>query len=831
MLALTFSQLKSHSRRFIAITLAVLLAVAFLSATLMVNASTKASLKASIGQSYAAAEMVVSPSYERPLTLADAEKIALSPLVAQSYPQLSVYAQSDLGKAALGASLRNLPEHPQLQPVKLLSGSWPANDTEVTVDEVTAGRNELTVGSTVSLSGPAQPDAASGVDTEPVLAATISGIMAASSNPIDQGTAQFVGTRSAVEQLGSADLAPEHITLNLVAGTSTSEAKTALAAALDRPEGAILTTDEMTTQMVASFTGGDDQLTIVLLAFAAVALLVATLVVANTFSVIIAQRTRELALLRCIGAGRGQIRRSVVMEALVVGLVASVLGVAAATGTMALVVGVLGQNPDFNFAVLAVPPSAVIAGLLVGTVLTVLASLVPARAATAVAPLAALRPADDVSVHNAGGVIRLISGVVLLLAGGAGLVAGGMTANLPLALPAGAASFVGFLMAASLFVPKLVSFAGTLARPAGVPGRMAAENAVRNPRRTTATASALLIGVTLVTMMMTGAATARTALDSELASSYPVDMLVRNIPGSPRIADSAVAQAAQLPGVKHIARLELVGTVESGGTTLDAYGISDADAQAVLSTPGNRPSGTTAVIPRNFFSDSVALTAGAQSTNLTAVPSTTDSFAAIVSLDSFVPLPAGDPLYQDTAAPLWIAVDASLDANAALDLQSELASTLGVELFQVDGAVLEKIMFNQVIDLLLLVVTGLLAVAVFIALIGVANTLSLSVLERTRENSLLRALGLTRGQLRGMLALEAVLIAGVAAVIGSVLGAVYGWAGAQSALGSFAEVTAVIPWVQIAAVVVVAAVAGLLASVVPARRAAKLSPVQGLAMD
>ena len=140
-------------------------------------------------------------------------------------------------------------------------------------------------------------------------------------------------------------------------------------------------------------------------------------------------------------------------------------------------------------------------------------------------------------------------------------------------------------------------------------------------------------------------------------------------------------------------------------------------------------------------------------------------------------------------------------------------------------------MYNQIIDVLLLVVTGLLAVAVFIALIGVANTLSLSVLERSRENSLLRALGLTRGQLRGMLALEAVLIAGVAAMIGSVLGCVYGWLGAKSALGSFALVTAVIPWGQIIAVVAVAATAGLLASVVPANRAAKLSPVEGLAMD
>lgn len=835
MLALTFSQLKSHSRRFIAITLAVLLAVAFLSATLMVNASTKASLKASIGQSYAAAELVVSPSYQSPLTAADAQKVAASPVVAQSYAQKSVYAQSSLGRASLGANVRNLPEDPDLQAVKLLSGTWPATGTEVSVDEVTAERNSLSVGSSVALTGTVEQDAgpgtASGEAAEVKVEATVSGIMAASASPAEQGTAQFVATQDTVDRLGAAGTGPELIMVNLEPGTTVSEAKTALAASLDRPVSAIMTADERTTEMVASFTGGDDQLTIVLLAFAGVALLVATLVVANTFSVIIAQRTRELALLRCIGAGRSQIRRSVILEALVVGLVASILGVAAATGIMALVVGLLGRNQDFNFAVLAVPPSAILAGVAVGTALTVLASLVPARAATVVAPLAALRPSDDVSVHNAGGRVRLAAGVVLLLGGGAGLVFGGMSGSLLVALPSGAASFIGFLMAATLFVPKLVSLAGTLARPAGVPGRMAAENSVRNPRRTTVTASALLIGVTLVTMMMTGAATARTALDTELNSSYPVDMLVRNVPGSPRIADSAVAQAAQLQGITHIARLELVGTVETGGTTLDAYGISDADAQAVLATADNRPSGATAVIPPRYIDGAATLVTGGQTTNLTAAPASTESFSAIVSLDSFAALPAGDPLYKETAAPFWIALDDSLDANAVLDLQAELAATLGVELYQVDGAVLEKISFNQVIDLLLLVVTGLLAVAVLIALIGVANTLSLSVLERTRENSLLRALGLTRGQLRGMLALEAVLIAGVAAIIGSVLGAAYGWAGAQSALGSFTDVAVVIPWLQVGAVVAVAAVAGLLASVVPARRAAKLSPVQGLAMD
>ena len=832
MLQVALSQFKTHPRRFVAITLAVLLAVAFLSATLMVNASTKASLKASIGQGYASADLVISPdSADGPLTAASAAKVATDSSVAQSYPQQSLYLQADVGGASLRASLRNMPESTALEPAELLSGAWPANDNEVVVDAVTARKNALTAGDTVALAGQSGAGQSGGNTAAPSLQATVSGIMAASSDPMSSGLAQFVGAADAVGKLDAADANYGFISVKLEPGVSIADAKTSLAAAVEQPSSTILTADEKTTQDVANLTGGQDQLTIILLAFAGVALLVSALVVANTFSVLVAQRTRELALLRCVGASRRQVRNSVILEALVVGFLASVLGVLAATGFMALVVNLRSQSPDFAFATLAVPPSSIIAGIVVGTLLTVLSSLVPARAATAVAPLAALRPVDDASVHNVGGRVRLAVGLLLILGGGAGLVYGGLTANLLLALPAGAASFVGVILAATLFVPKLVSLAGLLARPAGVPGKMAAANAVRNPRRTTATASALLIGVTLVTMMMSGAATARHAFDTELDAQYPVDITAQAYPGQPAPTDANIAAAAALPGVAHLAKLELVGTVNAGNTMLPAYGISNADASALLANPANRPTRTSAVLPKSLAGGPATLVAGTQTTNVVGTRATTDGANALVSLDAFPPLAANDPVRAQNTAPLWIGVDQSLDAGALLDLRASLATTLGIDEYAVSGAVLEKSMFNQIIDLMLLVVTGLLAVAVLIALIGVANTLSLSVLERTRENSLLRALGLTRGQLRGMLALEAVLIAGVAAIIGSALGSLYGWLGAKSALGEFAEVTAVIPWGQIIAVVAVAAVAGLLASVVPAHRAAKLSPVEGLAMD
>ena len=452
MLQVALSQLKTHSRRFIAITLAVLLAVAFLSATLMVNASTQASLKASIGQAYASADLVVSPVGNAPLTTAAAAAVAASPDVVESYAQRSLYVQTDLGSASAAAFLRNMPAFPSLEPVKLVSGAWPSNDQEVVVDSKTAERNKLSVGGKTTLTGQPAADSSSptGLGVEPQLVATVSGIMAASADPLSSGMAQFVGTPAAVDKLSGPDAGFSTISVTLKPGVSIATSKASRTSILNQRVETILTPDEKTTEEVSRFTGGSDQLTIILLAFAAVALLVAALVVSNTFSVLVAQRTRELALLRCVGASRQQVRNSVIVEARVVGVVASVLGVLAATGTMALVLTLLRQNPDFSFATLAVPPAAIIAGILIGTLLTVLAALVPARAATAVAPLAALRPVDDATVHTAGGRVRLVIGVVLVLAGGVGLIVGGISANLLLALPSGAASFVGFLMAATL---------------------------------------------------------------------------------------------------------------------------------------------------------------------------------------------------------------------------------------------------------------------------------------------------------------------------------------------------------------------------------------------
>ncbi len=820
MLRVAVSQLTTHFRRFVAIGLAVMLSVMFLSSTLMVGASTNASLGASIGEAYRNADLVATSKNGEAFTQAAVDAAASSPAVEDSYAERSTYVTFEAGGGEQYGRLRNLAPA-SLEGAVLSSGSLPSKALEAAIDVKTAGHLGLSVGSTLELHG------AGPVKNAKV---TITGLIQSTNDPFSSSAAQLLASESVLNAVQDAGAGFAGLQFALKPGEDVSAAKDYIVRRMEAAgavDPVVETAQEKVTSTVAMLSAGQDQLTVVLLAFAGVAILVSTLVVANTFSVLVAQRTRELALLRCLGAGRSQIRGSVMLEALVVGFVSSVLGVLAATGLMTGLIAWAKSQPEQAFATLAVPPSAIIAGLVAGTLLTVVAALVPAKAATAVAPLAALRPADDASVRNRRGKVRLVLGLAALVGGAALLVYGSLNVSLPLALLGGAASFVGILLCSTLFIPTVVALAGRLAAPAGVPGKLAAVNATRNPARTSATAAALLIGVTLVSLMMTGAATSRQAFNDTLAENYPVDLSAQTAVDGARDPGDALSRIKALDGVSAAVLLKPVGTLvdattPDGGSTI--YSLTAADAASVLRDNHLKPVPGTVYLPEDSPEGPATITTAAGSVSLDAKVLRTRHVPAFVESTSI----SSAPLLE-TPAMVWVKLDDSVSADRVQAIQKEMASALGVQERTVSGAAIERVTFNSIIDVLLLVVTGLLGVAVVIALIGVANTLSLSVLERTRENSLLRALGLTRGQLRGMLAIEAVLVAGVAAIMGAGMGIVYGWLGAQATLGGVATVVPSVPWLQLAAVFGVAVIAGLLASVIPARRAARLSPVEGLA--
>ncbi|MET1036409.1 MAG: ABC transporter permease [Arthrobacter sp.] len=857
MLSLALANLRTYGRRFVAVCLAVMIGTAFLSATLMVGASATASLQRSVGASYQNADLVAAvdwaasdaaaagggPSADATVLGPRAlEAASAVPGVAAGYGRIQTAARVLSGDDGETALVGGYAAAEALRSVVVTAGALPDDARGIALDTRHAADSGLGLGDSVTLAAPT-------ADGEVGLPVRITGLTAPSDDPGAGAYMQVTAADPLLERIlgGSPDYGQLQLLLDDgadPAAVAPAVADALTAAGVAHP--AVRTAREQTLEDVASLSGGQDQLTVVLLVFALVALVVTGLVVTNTFSVLVAQRTRELALLRTIGARRAQLRRAVLSEALLVGLASSALGVLLATGLMAALVAVVATLPGSGFAVLAVPVGAVAVGMAAGTAMTLVAAWVPARNATRVAPLAALRPADPARAGNRRGRVRLAAGALLTLVGAALLGIGAAGANLLIAFGGGALSFPGVLLLGSLFLPPAVSAAGRLARPAGVPGRLAALNAVRNPGRTTATASALLIGVTLVSMMMVGAQTAKASLDGALASEYLVDVTVEGHGRDTPLDSGDAGEVLRVDGVAAAALLTPVGT-DAGG--LPVFAADSGDLAAVLNDASRLPGPGQALVAQDHDGAEVAVggpngsatwSAVRTGSNTLRTVTTTGTAAGLMPDAPGSPAPADDPADGPRGGPedapeaspvLWIKADADLGAAAARDLGRELAAALGTQEYAVGGGLLEKQLYGEVIDTLLLVVTGLLAVAVLIALIGVANTLSLSVLERTRESSLLRALGLTRRQLRGMLALEATLVAGVAALLGCVLGTAYGILGAQSALGSFAALVVSLPWAQLAGVLLVAVLAALAASVMPARRAARLSPVEGLAAE
>ncbi|HRO92306.1 ABC transporter permease [Citricoccus sp.] len=898
MLTLALSQLRHQPRRYVSVLLAIIIGVTFLASALLVGSSSTASLRNSLGATYSRADLVIAPTpdagFETREELAGAAGTSAEPGplqdvegVQEAYAHVvtpvGVKRPADRqGAGTWGpttdyAQVASVPQDPSLIPEDLVVGRYPAagSASEVVLDERTARDFGLDVGSgTFLMSGTAADAAGRKV--------TVVGLSEVSQDPNAIGAIQVRGDEaltvqltadslaaalpddaagglSAEEQAAQAEIAEamtaryaEHVLVRLEPGAD----RDAVAAALQDTADAeglavtVATPDVQAQRQMAQMTGSD-VFVWVLGAFAAIALLVTALVIANTFSVLVAQRSRDLALQRALGASRRQIRGSVLAEAGIVGLAGGVLGVAVACGLVAVLVAWGATNEGFGFLTFEATSRDLIVSIAVGVLLTVIASSSAAVAATRVSPLEAMRPREDAALGNRAGVVRLVAGALLLVAGAAGLVWGAANVNLGVAVAGGAVSVVGVLMLAVLFVPAVVSVMGRAARPAGVPGRMARLNAVRNPGRTAATASALLIGTTLVAMMLTGGRTAQVQMDTIFRAEFPVDMQVG------LAADGGAAErdrVAALDGVDAAALLVPTGTAEVEGGSTAVYAADSAQLREVvaglpvgeaerLGEPG------TVLVPNTVESETLTVTGPEGSRQFDTVLSASSALVPVISLEDARALgldpgagagagagtTATGSGEAETAPQLWLQAGDGIALDGLQELNTAVAQAAGVSQEQVSGELAMRLLFTVIIDGMLMVVTALLAVSVLIALIGVANTLSLSAIERTRENSLMRALGLTRGGLRGMLALEAVLISGVAALIGSALGTVYGGFGAHTVFGEMAAgigqsvVWPAVPWPELGLIVLVSVAAGLLASVAPSRRATRLSPVQGLA--
>ncbi|MFI2348166.1 FtsX-like permease family protein [Streptomyces sp. NPDC019443] len=724
-------------------------------------------------------------------------------------------------------------------PVKLTSGRAPSGPGEALLDKDTADKKKVDIGDTLTVL--AQPGS---FRVEVVGIATFT-----TTNP---GAALvFLDTPTAQTKLLGRPGVATSISVDAADTVSDATLKQRIAAELGDAYD-LRTADEQAESAAAQLGGFLDVIKWVMLGFAGVAVLVGIFLIVNTFSMLIAQRTRELGLLRALGADRRQVRRSVLTEAVLLGLVGSTLGLAAGIGLAAGLIelmGLLGMN--LSAAEMVVGVATPVSAYAVGLGVTFVAAYLPARRAARVSPMAALADAEVAGVGRPLK-IRAITGTVVGAAGAAalaGCVVSEKTATASSLLGLGVVlTLIATVVAGPLLVrPVIRVLGGAFPKVFGSVGRMSQRNALRNPRRTGATAAALMVGLALVGGLSIASASMTKSFDNQIDKTLGADFVVQNsnfmpfpqeitekvkgvdsagtvvrqrfaplalsLPDGKRVESTASGYDPQLDEAAHI--------TYASGDTAAALAPDSIAMDRKYATEHKVRIGS--VLPAEF--------AGGQRARLT-VGALTDMeqsggpgmegglFMGLATAEKY--LPGG----QEAA--LYVNAKSGSDAQ---DLRKGLETALDpYPQVQVRDQADYKELVRQQIAVMLYLVYALLGLAIVIAVLGVVNTLALSVVERTREIGLLRAIGLSRVQLRHMIRLESVVIAVFGALLGLALGMVWGVA-VQQVLALEGLTAFAVPWGMVVAVVVGSVVVGLAAAVLPALRASRMNVLAAIAHE
>lgn len=584
-------------------------------------------------------------------------------------------------------------------------------------------------------------------------------------------------------------------------------------------------------------------LTTFLLVFGFISLFVGSFIILNTFSILIAQRTRELALLRCLGASRAQVMQSVIIEALLTGAVASVvglvLGLGIARGLEALLAAI---GLDLSGSSLQFEPRTAIAGILVGTVVTTVASVVPARRATRIAPVEALRDAEP--PVSAVTVRRIATGGGILLAGVAVMLVGlfALSSNQLLATGVGAlATFIGVAVLAPIVVVPVVSFIGEpIRRLRGVPGQLARENAMRQPRRTASTASALMIGVGLVSCFTVVAASLTDSINRIVDSSVNADYIVSpSTQGQVGMSPDVARRIAADPSVG-VASPITTAPFQIGSEAHRGEGVDPASVLSVVDVPVQQGAPISSLADGDVaISEDAARDKGLHVGDVVAMQFERPG----VHNQRVVSVFARNPLLGEYLLTRSLTQATGIQVNDVVVLvrgrsgvaPGDLRQSLNRDVqdfpdVQVQDNQQYKDSQGKQISVLLNLLTALVFLAIVIALLGVVNTMALSILERVRELGLVRALGMTRGQTRTMVRWETVLITVFGALLGCVVGIFFGIALVKAFSSQGVDVLSLGIGQQIF-YVLAAFLAGLVAAIWPARRAARVDMLRAIVTE
>ncbi len=838
------ANLRTHGRRYFSTGLAVAISTAFIIVTLLFTNTTTSALTRSIREAYrgTTALVTIEPSRD------DNAEEPTPESVTQQFASVTSQIEKIPGVTAVGIStqyplmgkahdereaffLSPLLPDPFLS-LKYTQGKAPATASEITIPSTSATELGLQVGETLTLTSQG---------TESAHDFTVSGIYDSGSNIT---AASYVTTDGFTSAVGMGPTGQIRVATNLpgdkygnpTAAEQDTWVKT-LESSLSTVNGVkVRSAASEIEQQLKTIQVSGALLTAIALIFPAIAILVASVVVSSTFKVILQQRRRELALLRALGADVQQVRSLVRRETYAIGAISSFIGVILGILVGGFGLGHMVEGENFLSIVASLSIPYAIGVWAFGTLLTVFVGRKPAREVSQVPPIAALSPVNEADASSrAARRLTLVVGLFLAVVGGGCLLAAlkisSATQKFALSFCMSMACLIGILLICTVVVPTFTKLFGRLWP--GMLARMARENAVRNPGRTSATGTSIVIGVTLVVTMMVGASSMRDSLINEVNERRPFDLSVSTITAG-ELSSDIQARVASTEGVAaSIPAHSIYGTVKLEGEAPAGNGDGDADEQSqifgepdystVAHSKVEQIDDSTVLVGMEAWNGKDVKVCSSEGKCLTLKGKYTKNFNGTYDISE------ANLLKLNPKAPVTDMIVKLKDGVSAASVQKDLAK-IDSSLI-VNGSALEREMYSKMIDQMLLIVVGLLGVSVLVALVGVANTLSLSVAERTRENGLLRALGLTKRQMKTMLALEAVFISVTGAIIGSALGIFFGAVGILALPLEGLTIFITIPWIQIAAVIGIAVLASLVASWLPGRRAAKVSPSAALATE
>ena len=832
------------TRRTAAALVAVAMSAALITLALVVSGSMRTQMQAGARLSVGGADVVVashrgSDPAQGPLDDALVARVSALDGVASvrgtHWEVIELDLPSQL-KGAVGATLA-AQDVPALSAyTTLTAGRLPAAAGEVAIDSTLAEQQGLGVGDTIRLRSRSEDrhDSSTG-STDGVVhsSPTVVGVISPGADTGLEGISKVYAT---VDQLAAMGVRTDYDRLYVTGrpGTDTSDLHEEVARVVHavQSDAIVQDADEVIARRAVSSTGGGTTIVVVLNLLAPVCALVAGIVIATTFTTLVARQNRVIGLLRCVGASRRQVRLAVLRTALLTGLVGSTAGTAAgAAGAAALIHS--GVVPGLKADSLTVSPTSLLAAVAAGTLVTLVSVLRPAGRATRVSPLIALTgttaaPGRTGRAHR----WAAVTGLVVMVGGAAVTVMGALAHDLYLTVGGGVLVALGVLAALPLLMTAVVGLIGRL----GASGRypvlhLAARNLVRNPGRSTATAATLLIGVMVGSALAVSLFSFSSSYQSILAQSSPVDITVLGV--TPQTDTTALTSTIRgIDGVQSttvVPVMDLTQTVDGqvGRSTQtrviavdtaavtpvvrSAKGLEDLDdSTLIVGEISDIPDGSR-----------VTLTGPGGSVELTA--RVREGWGEAVTTATAARLTGG----QATNAIMWVRATGDGSSQA---VETAVRKALRGQDLMVDGSAAGRSAFSATFNQIAAVTALVMGSALVIALSGLANTTDVSVLERTREIGVLRATGTQRGEVRRLITIEATLLAGVGGALGVVTGTVLGAACTVAALGD-GGVSVAVPYLPLAGVLAVTLVVGVVASLRPAGRAAAVTPVTALAAD